>query len=275
VPVDASQSPCDAFKGLAVKTVTLTVSARPTLDDEARDVVVEPLEIDVILRYRAWIDKNRQYVAERTVGRVGYVYVPSTGIDGQNDLVRQFQGKFRLPALILDERWNSGGQIPTRFIEMLNRPATNYWARRDGRDWPWPPDAHFGPKCMLINGLSGSGGDAFPWYFRQAGLGQLIGTRTWGGEIWLSANNFLVDGGIATAAENGVYGPEGEWLIEGHGVEPDIVVDNLPHATFNGDDAQLEEAVKHLLQRIEEEPIPPFEPPAGPDKSFKPVSEQE
>jgi tricorn protease len=121
---------------------------------------------------------------------------------------------------------------------------------------------------VLCDERTASDGEAFTEGIRRLGIGTIIGTRTWGGEIWLSSNNFLVDRGIATAAEFGVFGPEGEWLIEGHGVEPDIVVDNLPHATFNGKDAQLEAAVEFLKKKIAEEPVEPLTPPKHPDKSF-------
>jgi tricorn protease len=124
---------------------------------------------------------------------------------------------------------------------------------------------------VLCNERTASDGEAFAEGFRRLGLGKVIGTRTWGGEIWLSSSNFLVDGGIATAAEFGVYGPEGEWLIEGHGVEPDIVVDNLPHATFKGEDAQLKAAIEHLKKLMAEKPVPPVVVPRKPDKSFKPA----
>src|SRR5690606_15148238 len=147
------------------------------------EVLVRTIASEGNLRFRAWIEANRKYVEEQTDGRVGYVYVPDTGVNGQNHLVRQFFGQMHKDALIIDERWNGGGQIPDRFVEILNRPTYNYWARRDGRDWRTPWMSHFGPKCMLINGPSGSGGDAFPAYFRRAGLGKLIGTRTWGGLI--------------------------------------------------------------------------------------------
>ena len=126
-----------------------------------------------------------------------------------------------------------------------------------------------GHMVVLCNERTASDGEAFAEGFRRLGLGEVIGTRTWGGEIWLSFSNYLVDNGIASAAETGVYGPEGEWLIEGHGVDPDIVVDNLPHATFLGQDVQLEAAIKYLQQKIEEEPVDVPKPPRYPDKSFK------
>jgi len=168
---------------------------------------------DMELRYRQWIEANRKYVADRTEGRVGYIYVPDTGVNGQNDLIRQLSSQLNKQALIIDDRWNGGGQIPTRFIEMLNRPVTNYWARRDGRDMTWPPDAQHGPKCMLINGLAGSGGDMFPALFRQSQLGKLIGKRTWGGLVGISGNPGLIDGGSVTAPTFAFYEKDGTWGI--------------------------------------------------------------
>ncbi|MEW6250221.1 MAG: PDZ domain-containing protein, partial [Planctomycetota bacterium] len=230
VPVDARKDPWAAFQGLAGKTVMLTVSDKPVLDPNAplktaaaekkdekkegetadsadarakknaerftgqRDVVIRLLSGDGDLRYRDWVERNRRYVAEKTDGKVGYIHVPDTGVNGQNELFRQFYGQRDKAALIIDERWNGGGQIPHRFIELLNRPVVNYWHRRDGKAAPSPADAHFGPKCMLINGLAGSGGDAFPYYFRKAGLGKLIGMRTWGGLVGISGNPRLIDG---------------------------------------------------------------------------------
>src|SRR5262249_59435007 len=146
-------------------------------------VLVKPLKSEAELRYRAWVAQNRELVDRLSDGRIGYVHVPDTGIHGQNELVRQFMGAYAKDALIVDERWNSGGQIPTRFIELLNRPSTNSWAVRAGHPFWWPPDSTQGPKCMLINQRAGSGGDAFPYYFREAGLGPLIGVRTWGGLV--------------------------------------------------------------------------------------------
>ncbi len=131
------------------------------MDDKVREVVGKPMGGEDNLRYRDWIESNRRYVSEKSGGKVGYIYVPNTGLDGQSDLVRQFQGEQFKQALIIDDRWNGGGQIPSRFIEMLNRPVTNNWARSDQHDWIWPGSAHNGPKAMLINGLAGSGGDMF------------------------------------------------------------------------------------------------------------------
>lgn len=265
--LDVSRDPWAAFQGLADKAVTLRVSAKPTLDASARTVIVEPLASETELRYRDWIETHRKYVDEKTKGRVGYVYVPSTGLDGQNDLVRQFQGQLRKDALIVDERWNSGGQIPTRFIELLNRPATNYWARRDGHDWTWPPDGHQGPKCMLINGLSGSGGDAFPFYFRQSGLGKLIGTRTWGGLVGLSGYPPLIDGGDVEVPSFAFYETDGTWGVEGHGVDPDIEVIDDPAKMQNGADPQLDRAIALMLEELGSRPYVAPKRPGYPNRS--------
>ena len=186
---------------------------------------------------------------------------------GQNELYRQFFGQLGKEALILDDRWNGGGQIPTRFIELLNRPVTNYWARRAGRDWKWPPDSHQGPKCMLINGEAGSGGDAFPHYFRQAGLGKLIGTRTWGGLVGLSGSPPLIDNGAVLVPTFAFYETDGTWGIEGHGVEPDLPVMDDPAPMMRGEDPQLEAAIRHILKELERHPYRPPERPAWPDRS--------
>jgi tricorn protease-like protein/C-terminal processing protease CtpA/Prc len=267
VPVDTTKDPWAAFVGLAGRTITITVSEKPELDDEARDVVVKPLSNEVNLRYREWIEKNRAHVEAKTGGKVGYIHVPDTSINGQNNLVRQYVGQIDKAALIIDERWNGGGQVPSRFIEMLNRPVTNYWARRDAKDFKWPPDAHHGPKCMLINGLAGSGGDLFPWYFREAGLGPLIGTRTWGGLVGISGNPQLIDGGGVTVPTFGFYERDGTWGVEGHGVDPDIEVIDDPALMCNGGDPQLDAAIGLMLEEVERFPYVPPQRPAAPDRS--------
>jgi len=154
VPVDVKYEPFMAFQGLGGKTVELTLNSQPIMEG-SRKVIVQTLDSEEQLRYMAWIEAQRKKVDVATGGKVGYIYVQSTGIDGQNDLVRQFMGQWDKEGLIIDERFNSGGQIPDRFIELLNRKPLAFWAVRDGKDWQWPPVAHFGPKVMLINGWSG------------------------------------------------------------------------------------------------------------------------
>lgn len=268
--VDASKAPWAALVGLADKTVTLTVGPNPTCDDKARQVVVKPLGGEGNLRYRDWIERNRAYVEQKSGGKVGYVYVPDTGVNGQNNLFRQFYGQIDKAALIIDERWNGGGQLPTRFIELLNRPATNYWARRDGRDWTTPADAHQGPKCMLINGLAGSGGDMFPWLFRHNKLGKLIGTRTWGGLIGITGYPPLIDGGSTTAPAFAFYEKDGTWGVEGHGVDPDMEVLDDPAKMVSKDggvaDPQIDAAIAQMLKEIESNGYKPPKRPAYPDR---------
>ena len=209
----------------------------------------------------AWIESNRKRVDEASGGKIGYIYVPSTGVGGQNELVRQFYGQWNKEGLIVDERFNNGGQIPDRFIELLNRKPLAYWAVRDGENWQWPPVAHFGSMAMLINGWAGSGGDAFPDYFRKAGLGPLIGTRTWGGLIGITGAPSLIDGGVVTVPTFRMYNPDGTWFKEGHGVEPDIEVKEDPTALAKGVDPQLEAAIEQVMKQIQAKgPIHPKEP---------------
>lgn len=249
VPLTTYSDPWGAFAGLAGETVELTVNSKPETKG-AHKVYVETLNSETRLRNLAWIEQNRKYVEEASDGKIGYVYVPSTGLDGQEELVRMFYAQSDKPAMIVDERFNNGGQIPDRFIELLNRPVLAYWDVRDGKNWSWPPVAHFGPKAMLINGWSGSGGDAFPDYFRKAELGPLIGTRTWGGLIGITGAPGLIDGGGVTAPTFRMYNPDGSWFAEGHGVEPDIEVNEDPTALANGTDPQLKKAVEVLLEKL-------------------------
>jgi tricorn protease len=258
--VDPKLDPWASFQGLGDKTVVLTVSSAPS-GGKTRQVVVKTLADETELRFRAWMDERRQIVDKATGGKVGYIYVQSTGVPAQNELVRQFMGQWRKEGLIIDERWNGGGQIPDRFIELLNRPILAYWGVRDGKSWQWPPVAHRGAQVMLINGWSGSGGDAFPTYFRQAGLGPLIGSRTWGGLIGISGSPGLVDGGSVTVPTFRMYDPDGTWFAEGHGVEPDIPVEEDPTQLAKGTDPQLERAIKEVLERIAKLPPAPQRPP--------------
>ena len=252
--IDTTRDPWAAFVGTANEETTITVADALTGDEEtinARDYTVKPLGSDQALRYRDWVEENRAYVEKASDGRIGYIHVPDTGVNGQNELFRQFYGQIGKEALIIDDRWNGGGQIPTRFIELLNRPRTNYWHRRDGIDWPWPPDSHQGPKAMLINGEAGSGGDMFPWLFRHNNIGKLIGMRTWGGLVGISGVPPLIDGGYTAVPTFGFYETDGTWGVEGHGVDPDIEVIDDPTALAKGRDPQIDAAVEHLLAEIE------------------------
>ncbi|MCJ7440303.1 MAG: PDZ domain-containing protein [Thermoanaerobaculaceae bacterium] len=251
--VDTTRDPWAAFDGLAGKDVMLTVNDRPTMTG-TRQVLVKTLESEARLRNLAWINANRLQVEKATGGRIGYIYVPDTAEDGQRELYRQFLGQLGKDGLVIDERFNSGGQIPDRFVELLNRPVTNYWAVRDGKDWQWPPAAIPGPRVMLINGWSGSGGDCFPLYFKMANLGPLIGRRTWGGLIGISGAPDLVDGGNVTVPTFGMYSTDGKWLVEGHGVDPDIDVVDDPAKMWDGGDPQLDRAIDELMRLLKEKP---------------------
>ena len=252
-PIDVTQDVGAAFDGLANTVVSITVNDKPTLAG-AHTVLVKPLADESRLRNLAWIESNRKRVDEETHGRVGYVYVPNTGVDGQTELVRQYRAQTNKEGMIIDERFNSGGQIPDRFIELLNRPIESYWKTRDGVVQQTPPVANPGPKAMLINGWSGSGGDAFPYYFKEAGLGPLIGRRTWGGLIGISGTPSFVDGGSVTAPSFAVFGKDGKWIIEDHGVDPDIDVVDDPTLLSKGTDPQLEAAIKQVMTSVEKAP---------------------
>jgi tricorn protease len=259
VPLDPKSDPWASFQGLGGKTVVLSVNGSPSLDG-ARQVVVTCLSSETELRFRAWIEDRRTAVDDATGGRVGYIYVQSTGVDAQNELMRQFMAQWTKEGLVIDERFNSGGQIPDRFIELLNRPMFAFWGVRDGASWQWPPVAHRGPMAMLINGWSGSGGDAFPFYFREAKLGPLVGTRTWGGLIGISGAPPLVDGGSVTVPTFRMYDPRGAWFPEGHGVEPDIEVVEDPTSLARGRDTQLDRAIEDVMTRLQALPPAPARP---------------
>lgn len=245
---------------------------RPATGGDSREVIATPITIQgaADLRYHEWEYTRRLRVEELSGGRIGYVHLRAMGAGDYTDWAKGYYPVFNREGLIVDVRHNRGGNIDSWILGRLLRKVWFYWNDRVGDPPNWNMQQAFrGHMAALCNERTASDGEAFSEGFRRLGLGKVIGTRTWGGEIWLSGDNFLVDNGIATAAESGVYGPEGEWLIEGRGVEPDVVVDNLPHATFNGQDAQLEAAVQHLLREIEEKPVPPVKVPARPDKSFK------
>jgi tricorn protease len=265
-PVDTSKDPWAAFQGMADKPVFITVNTEPSLKG-AREVLVQTLSSEARLRNLAWIDVNRRRVETLSDGRIGYVYVPDTGQNGQNELVRQWRGQITKAGMVIDERFNSGGQIPDRFVELLNRPLRNFWGVRDGKDWSWPPVAHYGPKAMLVNGWSGSGGDCLPFYFKQSGLGPLIGQRTWGGLIGMTGVPPLVDGGSVTVPTFGIYDTKGEWIIESYGVDPDIEVVDDPGEMARGGDPQLERAVFEVQKAIRQNPVPDPKKPKYPNRS--------
>ncbi len=265
-PLDTSKDIWASFQGLAGEVVTLSINSTASMTG-ARDVIVKPVSSEFRLRNLAWIESNRKKVEKATNGKVGYIYVPDTSINGQNELVRQFIPQHRLDGLIIDERFNSGGQFSDRFIELMNRPLYAYAARRDHQDLTIPFLSHTGPKVMVINEWAGSGGDAFPYSFRKAGLGPLIGKRTWGGLIGISGNPILIDGGFITAPNLAIWHPDGYWDVEGYGVDPDHEVENAPHEMAAGKDPQLEKAVAAVLDLLKKKPPKKPRRPAYPDRS--------
>jgi len=220
------------------------------------------------IRYGEWELGRRNAVDSMSGNDIGYVHLRAMGGDDMDAFVKQFYPIFNRKGLIIDVRHNFGGNIDSWVLEKLMRKAWMYWQGRAGGS-TWNMQYAFrGPMVILCDQVTASDGEAVTEGFRRLGLGKVIGMRTWGGEIWLSSSNRLVDNGIASAAEFGVFGPEGQWLIEGHGVEPDIEVDNLPFQTFKGKDAQLEYAIDYLKKQIQQNPVAMPKVPAYPNKSF-------
>lgn len=236
------------------------------------DVTVRPTDAKTAadLRYHEWEYTRRQAVEEAGQGKIGYVHLRAMGGTDMDAFARDFYPAFTRQGLVIDVRHNRGGNIDSWVLSRLLRKAWFYWSQRVGRASSWNMQQAFrGHVIVLCDEFTASDGEAFCEGIKRLKLGKVVGTRTWGGEIWLRANNNLVDNGIATAAEFGVFSPDGVWLIEGHGVEPDVVVDNLPHATFEGKDAQLDRAVGLLKQLIKDDPrelppVPRFPTPARP-----------
>lgn len=272
VPALDAPDPAALLRNQAGRQVLLHV--KPEAGPE-RDVVVLPLDPgqDADLRYLDWEYTRRLRVEQEGAGRIGYVHLRAMGANDYAEFARGFYPVFHREALIIDARHNRGGNIDSWLLSRLSRKAWFYWGQRVGRAPSWNMQYAFrGHLVVLCDQRTASDGEAFSEGVRRLGLGRVIGTRTWGGEIWLSSENVLVDKGIATAAEYGVYGPEGAWLIEGHGVEPDEVVDNLPHATYNGEDAQLDAALRYLQAEMARDPVtPPAEPPKPPLTPQRPI----
>ncbi|MCX8038730.1 MAG: PDZ domain-containing protein [Candidatus Sumerlaeia bacterium] len=256
------------FEKTADRQTRLMVNSRPT-SAGARTVTVVPVASDAALRHRAWIEDNRRKVHELSDGKVGYVYVPDTGTSGYAYFIRYFFAQLDRDAMVVDERFNGGGKAADFIIETLGRSLVCYWAMREGRPWTTPNAFIAGPKVMLINEYAGSGGDLMPYYFRQQGLGKLVGKRTWGGLIGISSYPVLMDGGVITAPCFAVYSPEGKWIIENEGVEPDIEVEWTPKLFAQGRDPQLEKAVEVVLKELARRPVKRATPPPYPARAKK------
>jgi len=233
------------------------------------DVLVQPMNPDdaSALRYRSWEYERRVRVDSLGTGRIGYVHLQAMGPEDIAKWVRDYYPVFDRDGLIIDVRHNNGGNVDSWILGKLLRRNWFFWQPRVGHPFGNMPYAFRGPMCVITDERTVSDGEAFAEGFRRLGLGKVVGTRTLGGEIWLSSDNFLVDRGIATAAETGVFGLEGSWIIENHGVDPDVVVDDLPHATYEGADAQLAAAVRLLLDDLKQHPVPRIEAPRYPVKA--------
>lgn len=257
------------LEGTVGKQVTLTVSADASGKD-SRDVVVEPVGHEDELRHWNWVEGNRRKVEEATDGRVAYVYLPNTAGAGFTYFNRMFFAQVDKKAIIVDERSNGGGQAANYITDVLSRTYLASWKDRDGMTFDTPGGAIYGPKVMLIDQDAGSGGDFLPYAFRRMGLGKLIGTRTWGGLIGISANPSLIDGGQLAVPFFRFYTPDGEWRVENEGVAPDIEVVQATAALNAGSDPQLERAITEILKDLEAyTPIKRPEAPAYPTEVGK------
>lgn len=248
--VDGSANIYAQFVGTVGKQVTLSVSSSGNSAD-ARDVVVEPIANDFQLRRWAWVENNRKLVDEASGGKVGYVYLPNTAGGGFTYFNRMFFAQSDRPAMIIDERMNGGGQAANYITDVLARQYLSGWKDRDGLTFDTPGGGVFGPKVMLIDQDAGSGGDFLPYSFRRMGIGTLIGKRTWGGLIGISANPQLIDGGFVTVPFFRFYTPDDEWRVENEGVAPDIDVMLDPRAVNAGRDTQLERALQEVQKQLE------------------------
>jgi tricorn protease len=252
------------FENTAGKQIRIKVG--PNADGkDARDVTVVPVADEFPLRNRAWEEDNRRKVNELSGGKVAYVHVPDTANGGFLNFNRFYFAQTDKQAAVIDERYNHGGAIADYIIDLLERPLRNCATTREGEKWCSPLAQIYGPKTMVINEMSGSGGDALPWMFRQDKIGPLVGTRTWGGLVGIGGYPALLDGGGVTAPRAAIYGLHGEWEVENHGIAPDIEVENDPASVAAGHDAQLEKAVQVTLDALKKNPVVIPEHPAYPN----------
>lgn len=251
------------FQGLAGQQVTLLVNSKPVRAG-AREVVVKPIADESELRYLDWTEHNRQLVDKASDGQIGYIHLPDTFTGSAREFPKWFFSQTQKKGLIIDGRYNSGGLDPYPFLERLAKPTLSYWTRRYSHDQTGPDVVTRAHMAMLINRQAGSGGDELPAQFRQLGLGPLIGTRTWGGLVGLSAFYSLIDGGAVSAPDYRVYTPAGKWEVENEGVAPDIEVDLDPAQYSQGIDSQLMKAVEVLKEKIQKDPRPAPQRPTVP-----------
>lgn len=255
----------EPFENTAGKTVEITVGPNPT-GAGSRTVKVVPIGNEFALRNRAWIEGNLRKVDSATGGRVAYVYVPNTAGAGYESFRRYFYPQAHKDAIIVDERFNGGGQLADYYIDILKRPALSYWATRYGHDLKTPNASIQGPKALLINENAGSGGDYFPWMFHHEKIGPLIGQRTWGGLVGILGTPVLMDGGSVTAPNLAIWTPEDGYIVENVGIPPDVPVEQTPKDVIAGHDPQLERAIAWVLDELKKSPPSVPKRPSYPDK---------
>ena len=262
--VHASDNLYSFFDGLAGQQTMLRIAYNADFKD-AKDVTVVPIGDEDGLRNIDWIEGNLRKVDQLSGGKVAYVYMPNTGGAGYTNFNRYFYSQLNKQALVLDERWNEGGFIADYIVDVLRRQPLSVAQERDGKPQIDSVGAIFGPKTMLINQNSGSGGDAMPWYFRKAGIGKLVGTRTWGGLVGIGGYPPLLDGGSVTAPRFLIYGLTGQFEVENHGIVPDVPVEDTPKDFMAGHDLQLETGVKLVLDELKANPVPTYPKPTYPN----------
>ena len=238
-----------AFRGKS-GMVTLTLNSRPTADG-ARKVSYRPIDSESDLVYLDWIERNRARVSELSGGRLGYIHIPDMGAAGIREFIKWYYPQLDKEGLVVDVRANGGGNVSRMLIERLRRQLLGVNFRRGDADATTWPDAVFrGPMVAILNENSASDGDIFPYMFREAGLGPLIGKRSWGGVVGITNRGNLIDGGTVNVPEFALANTKGEYIIEGYGVDPDIEVENDPRSVIAGRDPQLERAVQEVLKRL-------------------------
>jgi tricorn protease len=251
----------EALVNTAGKQVTLKVNKAPA-EMGSREVVVMPIGDEQPLYYYNWVQNNIKKVSEATKGEVGYLHVPDMLTNGLNEFVKHFYPQMRKKALIIDMRGNGGGNVSPQLIERLRREIALVDVARNAAPHTNPSDMHLGPKVCLLNEFSASDGDLFPYRFKKYKLGKLIGKRSWGGIIGIRGSLPFLDGGSLNKPEFASYSTDGKWVIENHGVDPDIVVDNDPSREFAGVDDQLNRAIEVIVEELRNNPnpLPPVPP---------------
>ncbi len=270
VKLDPSKEPYAAFEGLNGKTVALSISPTGKKEDAKQHIVKTLSQYqEQQLRYLEWIEKNRQMVDELSGGQLGYVYMSNTSGRGQLELVRMYYGQLDKKGFIIDERFNGGGQLADRFLELLQRPVVYNLHWRHGKDHTQPLKTNTGPMGMLINGWAGSGGDGLPWAFQELKAGPIVGERTLGILVGPATGHRLIDGGNITVPGARLYDNDGHWFWEGEGVSPDIEVWDDPAILVQGRDPQIERVVEEVLKLLKTNPPKMTPAPAPEDRTAK------